>query len=111
PAWAARPLRLVLDSERAMLVLEDPGGRPLDRHLGRPRQGAQFCRLPIKISAALRGLHERGMIHKDVKPANILVDSAMEKVWLTGFGIASRLPRERQAPRPPETIARTAGYH
>ena len=110
PAWAARPLRLVLDSERAMLVLEDPGGRPLDRHLGRPMEVTQFLRLAINISAALRGLHERGMIHKDVKPANILVDSAMEKVWLTGFGIASRLPRERQAPEPPETIAGTLAY-
>jgi PAS domain S-box-containing protein len=111
PAWAARPLRLVLDSERAMLVLEDPGGRPLDRHLGRPMEVTQFLRLAINISAALRGLHERGMIHKDVKPANILVDSAIEKVWLTGFGIASRLPRERQAPpEPPETIAGTLAY-
>jgi len=110
PAWAVRPLRLVRDSERTMLVLEDPGGRPLDRHLGRPMAVAQFLRLAINISAALRGLHERGIIHKDVKPTNILVDSAIEKVWLTGFGIASRLPRERQAPEPPETIAGTLAY-
>ena len=31
-------------------------------------------------------------------------------MWLTGFGIASRLPRERQAPEPPETIAGTLAY-
>ena len=31
-------------------------------------------------------------------------------VWLTGFGIASRLPRERQAPAPPEIIAGTLAY-
>jgi hypothetical protein len=30
-AWAARPLELVRDGDRAMLVLEDPGGEPLDR--------------------------------------------------------------------------------
>ena len=33
-AWAARPLELVRDGDRAMLVLEDPGGEPLDRLLG-----------------------------------------------------------------------------
>ena len=31
-------------------------------------------------------------------------------MWLTGFGFASRLPRERQAPAPPEIIAGTLAY-
>ena len=62
------------------------------------------------ISAALGRLHEGGLIHKDIKPANILVDSATGKIWTTGFGIASRLPRERQAPAPPEVIAGTLAY-
>ncbi|HEY8017672.1 MAG TPA: AAA family ATPase, partial [Dongiaceae bacterium] len=50
-----------------------------------------------------------GLIHKDVKPANLLVDAA-GNVRLTGFGIASRLPRERQAPAPLEVIAGTFAY-
>ncbi len=54
-------------------------------------------------------MHGQGLIHKDVKPANALVDEAGH-VWLTGFGIASRLPRERQAPVPPEIIAGTFAY-
>jgi serine/threonine protein kinase len=41
-------------------------------------------------------VHECGLIHKDIKPANILLDAASGGVWLTGFGIASRLPRERR---------------
>ncbi|MEA2706555.1 MAG: hypothetical protein QOH22_1343, partial [Gemmatimonadaceae bacterium] len=52
----------------------------------------------------------RGLIHKDVKPANILVDTASGGVWLTGFGIASRLPREHQTPAPPEAIAGSLSY-
>ena len=40
----------------------------------------------------------------------MLVDSATGQVWLTGFGIASRLPRERQSPEPPEFIAGTLAY-
>jgi serine/threonine protein kinase len=110
-AWAVRPLQLVREGGRTMLVLEDPGGQPLDRHLGRPLELGQFLRLAISLSAALRELHERGIIHKDIKPANVLFDSATEQVWLTGFGIASRLPRERQAPAPPEVIAGTLAYN
>ena len=55
-------------------------------------------------------MHERGLIHKDIKPANVLVDAARERAWLTGFGIASRLPREHRAPEPPEVIAGTLAY-
>ena len=40
----------------------------------------------------------------------MLVDSATRQVRLTGFGIASRLPRERQSPEPPEFIAGTLAY-
>ena len=40
-AWAVRPLELLRDGDRAMLVLEDPGGEPLDRLLGRPMETAQ----------------------------------------------------------------------
>jgi serine/threonine protein kinase len=55
-------------------------------------------------------VHERDLIHKDIKPANILANPTSGGVWLTGFGIASRLPRERQAPAPPEVIAGTLAY-
>jgi predicted ATPase len=55
-------------------------------------------------------LHQGGLIHKDIKPTNILVNSATGHVWLTGFGIASRVLRERQLPDPPEFIAGTLPY-
>jgi serine/threonine protein kinase len=96
--WAARPIALTRHNDRMTLVLEDPGGAPLDRLLGKLLGVSQFLRIAIPLAAALRRLHERGLIHKDIKPANILVDAANGGVWLTGFGIASRLPRERQAP-------------
>jgi serine/threonine protein kinase len=107
---AARPLALVREHGRTMLLLEDPGGEPLDRLLGRPMEMGGFLRLATGISAALRQLHERGLIHKDIKPANVLVDVATGQVWLTGFGIASRLPRERQSPEPPDLIAGTLAF-
>src|SRR4029077_5170935 len=62
------------------------------------------------LTGALSQLHERKLIHKDVKPSNVLVDSVTGQVWLTGFGITSRLPRERQSAGPPEFIAGTLAY-
>jgi serine/threonine protein kinase len=107
PAWAVLPLALVRHKERTMLVLEDLGGEPLDRILDGPLELARLLRIAVGLTAALGRLHEHGLIHKDIKPANVIVDRTSGKVWLTGFGIASGLPRERQAPEPPETIAGT----
>ena len=70
----------------------------------------QFLRLAAALSTALSKLHERGLVHKDIKPANVLANIATGQVWLTGFGIASRLPRERQSPNLPEFIAGTLAY-
>src|SRR5262245_63668872 len=108
--WAVRPLDLVRDAGRTMLVLEDADGEPLDRLLGVPMEVGCFLPLAIGIAVALGKLHQRGLVHKDIKPANILVNGNTDEVRLTGFGIASRLPRERQSPHPPETIAGTLPY-
>jgi PAS domain S-box-containing protein len=108
--WAARPIALTHHNGGMALVLEDPGGVPVDGLLGRPLDVSHFLRIAIPLAGALRHVHERGLIHKDIKPANILVDSTSGGVWLTGFGIASHLPRERQAPAPPEVIAGTLAY-
>src|SRR5207302_187624 len=82
----------------------------LDRLLGAPMEVRSFLHLAIAIAAALTQVHRRGLVHKDIKPANILVNRSTGEVKLTGFGIASRLPRERQAPAPPESIAGTLAY-
>jgi serine/threonine protein kinase len=52
-------------------------------------------------------LHQRGLVRKDIKPANILVKRATGTVKLTASGIASRLRCERQSPEPSETTADT----
>src|SRR4051812_38737413 len=110
PAWAARPLTLLSDHGRTTLLLEDPGGEPLARLLGHPMEPASFLRVAIGLAAALGRLHECGLIHKDLKPANVLVRGTIGDVWLTGFGVASRIPRERPAPEPPDIIAGTLAY-
>jgi PAS domain S-box-containing protein len=109
-AWAVRPLALSEQRGQTMLVLEDPGGETLDRFLPGRLDMTQFLRLAIGIATALSGVHKRELIHKDVKPANVLVNSATGEVRLMGFGIASRLPRERQPAELPEFIAGTLFY-
>ena len=109
-AWAARPIELGRERSRPMLLLEHVGGLPLDRLLGAPMEMGRFLHLAIGIASALGKAHRRGLVHKDIKPANILVNGADDQVRLTGFGIASRLSRERQAPEPPEIIAGTLAY-
>jgi len=107
--WAARPLALERHKGLTTLLLEDNGGDPLDRALGRPLELTRFLRLAINLATAVGQVHRHGLIHKDIKPANLLVDAA-GNVRLTGFGMASRLPHERQHPAPPETIAGTFAY-
>src|SRR5262249_42469388 len=81
-----------------------------DRLIRGPMVVGQFLRLAVGLTGALRELHSRNLIHKDVKPTNVLVDTRTGQVRLMGFGIATRLRRERQSPAPPEFIAGTLPY-
>lgn len=110
PEWAVQPLALSEEDGWPILVLEDPGGEPLDRLIRGPMELGPFLRLAASAASALRGLHNRRLIHKDIKPTNLLVDAGTGHVHLMGFGIAARLQRERQAPAPLETIAGSLAY-
>jgi PAS domain S-box-containing protein len=112
-AWAAKPLALTRHEGRTILLLHDSGGEPLDgileRNQGQPLDLTRALRIAIGLTTALAQVHRHGLIHKDIKPENVLVDDA-DSVWLTGFGVASRLPRESQPPAPPEIISGTLAY-
>jgi len=109
-AWAMRPLGLEYDGGHPVLLLEYPGGQPLEQLLGEPMDIERFLRLAIEIARALNKVHQRGLVHKDLKPAHILVNCDDERIRFTGFGIASRLVRERRTPGPPEFIVGTLPY-
>lgn len=95
--WAARPTAIARYWDRTVLVTEDPGGMPLDQLLEEPLSLGLWLRLAISLSTGIDQLHQRGVIHKDIKPANILVESASGRCWLRGFFVASQRQDCRQS--------------
>ncbi len=110
PAWSARPLDVLRERGQTVLLLEDPGGTPLSAMIGVPMLPSMFLDIAVAIATAVGHLHQRGLIHKDLKPAHVLVADDLSRTWLTGFGIASRIPRSAAPFSAAEEIAGTLAY-
>lgn len=110
PACSAQALALIQNDEQTALVLTDAGGVPLDQLLNLPLSIPLFLRFAIGITKSLVQLHKLEIVHKDIKPANILIDPSTGETRLIGLGIASMIPREQQAPVPLEVIAGSFPY-
>jgi tetratricopeptide (TPR) repeat protein len=108
--WAARPLALARPEGRWVLLLEDPGGRPLDTSPSRRSPLAESLRLALGVAICLSRVHAKGLVHRDIKPAHILTDPSTGAASLTGFGIACRSARERREPGAAEALAGTLAY-
>ena len=72
PTWAVRPRGLTREHGRLTLLLDDPGGELLAGLVGQPWEVSQFLRVATGLAVGLGRLHAQGLIHKDVKPGNIL---------------------------------------
>ncbi|WP_437310960.1 AAA family ATPase [Sorangium sp. So ce388] len=82
--------------DQVALVLEDFGGRSLDRLLDAPMPLERFFPLALRLCGALAELHRHRVIHKDIKPQNLLYNPCTEEVKITDLGIACLSPREPQ---------------
>ncbi|WP_242516204.1 AAA family ATPase [Sorangium cellulosum] len=91
------------------IVMEDFGGESLDHLLGAPMSAELFLELATRIAAGVAELHERDIVHKDIKPQNILVNAATGQVKLADFGLACCLCQQRSA-GPPALIEGSLPY-
>ncbi|WP_437757895.1 AAA family ATPase [Sorangium sp. So ce1389] len=91
-----KPHALVMLGDQPALVLEDFGGVSLDRLLEGPIPLERFFPLAVRLVEALAGLHRHDVVHKDIKPQNLLLNPTTGEVKITDLGIASRIPRELQ---------------
>jgi predicted ATPase/signal transduction histidine kinase/tRNA A-37 threonylcarbamoyl transferase component Bud32 len=92
------------------LELEDFHGSSLDRLAREPMPLGVFLPLGVKVAKAVADIHGRGLIHKDLKPNNILFDPATDEIKIADFCTASRIAREQTSTRPAQLIEGSLPY-
>ncbi|MEM9091904.1 MAG: serine/threonine-protein kinase PknK [Cyanobacteria bacterium P01_F01_bin.53] len=106
-----RPLKLLPCGNGYGLVMEDFAGQSLAQYAQRQPLGVvAVLEIAIQLAEILHGLHQHCVIHKDIKPGNILIHSASGQVKLGDFSIASRLPKETQSLQSPSRLEGTLAY-
>lgn len=81
------------DGGEVLLVMEYVEGTTLRKAMGKPMPLEQFFAIAIQSADALAAAHEKGILHGDVKPENIMLGPGGQ-VKLLDFGVARRLPSE-----------------
>src|SRR5262245_6007256 len=110
PSFALCPLDLLRERGQTMLVFESTTARPLDTMIGQGLPVGTVLRRAIALTNAVARLHQRGLVHNDIKATIILIDAASGDARLAGVGVATRLRRERQILEPPELIVGTLSH-
>jgi serine/threonine protein kinase len=95
---------------RLRLSTEDFGGVPLARLLGQPLDVGRFLALASQLAGALADVHAQGIVHKDLKPSNILIHPHTGAVKLIDFGIAAQLPHGPTTAMSPGVIEGSLAY-
>ncbi len=72
------------------LVMPYVKGVSLQKRIDRegPLSTAEILRIALQIARGLTAAHDQGLVHRDIKPGNILLPESVERVVITDFGLA-----------------------
>ncbi|MBD2438083.1 AAA family ATPase [Nostoc sp. FACHB-110] len=105
------PLSLEVYRHGYALIMPDFGGLSLGEYLqGRHLEVQEFLIIAIQMCDILHYLYQNHIIHKDIKPANILINPKTQEIKLIDFSIASLLPKETQTVISPKILEGTLAY-
>lgn len=106
-----RSLRLDPYGNAYALVMPDAGAIALSDYWSQAAQTlTQFLNIAQQLAIALQYLSEQRVIHKDIKPANVIIHPQTGHVQLIDFSIASLLPKEQQQLINPNVLEGTLPY-
>ena len=106
-----RALALERAGTKIVVVLDWCAGVNLDEFAGgKPIPLDLFLNIALQLSRVLADVHAQRVIHRDIKPTNILIDPATQMVSLADFGISVLLESERERINDPSVVAGTLPY-
>ncbi|MEG4864391.1 MULTISPECIES: ATP-binding sensor histidine kinase [unclassified Microcoleus] len=125
-----KPIALLNYRNAFALVMQDVGGVSLAEYTVNPEQLDnilssnsevscpdtsplpldEFLPIAIQIVQTIEGLYHNRIIHKDIKPQNIIINPETKEVKIIDFSISSLLPRENQQIQNPNVLEGTLAY-
>ena len=105
------PLSLETHGNAYILVMEDKGEISLREYINNSNLSLiEFLSIAIQLTDILYQLYQNRIIHKDIKPENILIHPKTKRVELIDFSIASLLPKQTQEIKNPNVLEGTLAY-
>ncbi|HWO25848.1 MAG TPA: AAA family ATPase [Kofleriaceae bacterium] len=104
------PLELTTFEGRPALELEAFPGEPLERRVGAPLPLDELLPIALQLAAVVAVVHERGVVHKDVKPANVWHDRDTGQIALCSFELATRSAGAPTTPAPVRALEGSLPY-
>ena len=93
------------------LILENTDALPLRKLMDSARLDLlDSLKVAVSLTGTLEEVHRQGILHKMINPFNIFVDPASGNIKLSGFGLATRLPRENSTTLSPQLSGETLPY-
>ena len=110
-----KPLALERDRNGYALIMQDFGGIYLleyyHKYLSSNKINvSEFLKVAIQITEIIEQLHQNRIIHKDIKPENILINPQNKQLKIIDFSISTLLPKETQTIQTPNVLEGTLAY-